>query len=232
MFALAGAGTAAADWYHEHPQTQLFVFLTDNQSAIRNIAETTDHPAQLASIIFRKQVDSILSSDATTQVEIRWVPGHKGYPGNERADSIAKAAVNDPPITHSTITWAREKANHRATKAWRQDWNALPHTNQTAIALKNTPPTLQLAPALRQSTATRDVQTRHVSSIPSPATAISDPITPASYPPSHPPAPAENQLSLANTSQPTANNTTLPDTTVTKSAPTYQSRSSPALAKA
>jgi ribonuclease HI len=165
MIALAGAGAAAADWHRDHPQTKLFVFLTDNQSAIRTIADTTDHPAQLASIIFRRRVDAILNADATARIEILWVPGHKGFAGNERADNIAKAAVNDPPVIHTTITWARGKAKLRAVKAWRREWQSLPHTNQTATALQNTPPSLRLAPILRQTDIPRNVQTRIIHAI-------------------------------------------------------------------
>jgi len=46
------------------------------------------------------------------------IPGHQGIFGNERADSIARAAVNQYPI-FATISWAREKAKSRALKARR-----------------------------------------------------------------------------------------------------------------
>jgi ribonuclease HI len=165
MYALAGAGKAAADWHRSHPHTQLFVFCVDNQAAIRSITDTTDHPAQLASIVFRRQVDAILEADANARVEIRWVPGHKGFTGNERADSIAKAATNDPPIVQTTITWAREKAKRRALKAWRTDWTPLLHINKSAVALKCTPPSLRLNPSLSQISGPRDVQSRVIHTI-------------------------------------------------------------------
>jgi ribonuclease HI len=160
MYALAGASAAAADWHRDHPHAKLISFFTDNQAAIRTIADTNDHPAQLASIIFRKQIDSILQADASARVEIWWIPGHKGFAGNERADAIAKAAVNDPAVVHSTITWAREKAKRRALKAWRNEWSSLPHVNQTAVALRSTPPSLRLNPKLRKIDAPRDTQSR------------------------------------------------------------------------
>jgi hypothetical protein len=97
MFALAGAGAAVAKWHREHPHAKHFVFFADNQAAICNIEDTTDHPAQLASIIFMKHINTLLSSDNDTRVEIRWIPGQKGFTGNERADLIAKATVNDAP---------------------------------------------------------------------------------------------------------------------------------------
>jgi hypothetical protein len=84
---------------------------------------------------------------------------------NEQADAIAKAAVNDPPVIHSTITWAREKAKRRALKAWRNEWTSLPHVNHTAIALRHTPPSLRLNPSLRELDCPRDVQTRIIHAI-------------------------------------------------------------------
>jgi ribonuclease HI len=165
MFALAGAAAAAEDWHRVHTQTKLIVFLTDNQSAIRCITDTTDHPAQLASVIFRKRIDAILDADAEVRIEITWIPGHKGFAGNERADSIAKSAVNDPPIIHTTLTWAREKARRRAVKEWQREWSELPHTNQTAIALQPIPPSLRLAPVLRQTDVSRSVQSRIIHAI-------------------------------------------------------------------
>jgi ribonuclease HI len=165
MFALAGASAAASDWIRLHPQTKLIILLADNQAAVRAIVDTNEHPAQLASIIFRKRIDAILQADADIRVEIRWIPGHKGFAGNERADNIAKTAVNKPPIIHSTITWACEKAKHRALKAWQNEWKALPHTNQTATALRDSPPSLRLNKLLQEMDGPRDVQARVIQAI-------------------------------------------------------------------
>jgi hypothetical protein len=71
MYALAGAGAAAAEWHRGHPHTKRFIFFADNQAAIRNIVDTTAHPAQLASIIFRKHIGSMLRADDDVRVEIR-----------------------------------------------------------------------------------------------------------------------------------------------------------------
>jgi hypothetical protein len=123
------------------------------------------HPTQLAYVIFRKYINSTLSADDDVRVEIRWIPGHERLAGHERADRIAKNAINDPPITHTTITWAREKANRRPLQAWRKEWAALPRTNQTAVALRDIPPSLRLNPSLHHANAPRDAQTRIVHTI-------------------------------------------------------------------
>jgi hypothetical protein len=59
----------------------------------------------------------------------------------------------------------REKAKQRALKAWRNDWTALPHTNQAAIALRHSPPSLRLSRSLRELDAHRDVQSRIIQTI-------------------------------------------------------------------
>jgi len=86
-----------------------------------------------------RHIDNFLSTLDPFDVELIWIPGYKGIFGNERADSIAKAAVNHYPIFASTISWAREKAKSRALKAWRTEWASRSHTNLVATAL-STPP--------------------------------------------------------------------------------------------
>ena len=45
----------------------------------------------------------------TNTVELSWIPGHRGYEGNEKADELAKIATTkqistDEPITHGNLT--------------------------------------------------------------------------------------------------------------------------------
>jgi hypothetical protein len=53
----------------------------------------------------------------------------------------------------------------RALKAWRNDWAALPHVNQAAVALRHTPPSLRLNPSLRENDAPRVTQSRVIQTI-------------------------------------------------------------------
>jgi hypothetical protein len=104
-----------------------------------SITDTTAHPAQGASILFCRHINSLLSTLGSIDIELAWIPGHHGIIGNERADSIAKDAVNKRPLFHSTISWAREKAKSRATKTWQTEWLARPHINLAATALSLAP---------------------------------------------------------------------------------------------
>jgi len=164
MFALAGSAGAVTHILAQNPHIKHLIFLSDNQAAISTITDTTAHPAQGASILFRRHVDNLLLTSNPFDVELIWIPGHKGIFGNERADSIAKAAVNHHPIFASTISWAREKAKSRALKAWRTEWASRSHTNLAATAL-STPPSTKLSPFHRSYNGTRATHSRIIQTL-------------------------------------------------------------------
>ena len=164
MFALAGSAGSVTQILTQNPHIKHLIFLSDNQAALSAITDTTAHPAQGASILFRRHIDSLLSTLNPFDVELIWIPGHKGILGNERADSIAKAAVNHHPIFASTISWAREKAKSRALKSWRTEWSAHPHTNLAATALSK-PPSTKLSPFHRSFSDTRATHSRIIQTL-------------------------------------------------------------------
>jgi len=95
------------------------------------------------SILFRRPFD----------IELIWIFG------NERTDSIAKAAINHRPISASTISWAREKAKSCALKAWRTEWASRPHTNLAATAIGQ-PPFTKFSPFHPSFNGTRATHSR------------------------------------------------------------------------
>jgi ribonuclease HI len=164
MFALAGSAGAVTHILAQNPHIKHLLFLSDNQAALSTITDTSAHPAQGASILFRRHIDNLLLTSNPFDVELIWIPGHKGILGNERADSIAKAAVNHHPIFASTISWAREKAKSRALKTWRTEWASRSHTNLAASALTS-PPSTKLSPFHRFFNGTRATHSRIIQTL-------------------------------------------------------------------
>jgi hypothetical protein len=139
-------------------------FFTDNTSAIQSIYDIRPHPAQRASIIFRRRADAILRVADTTRIQVAWAPGHKGIAGNERADELAKAAagIRDGPalvFDSSTLSWAHERAKAKPIKMWVHRWENSPRTNSAAVALRS-PPTTRPSRFLRDFTGKRTVSSR------------------------------------------------------------------------
>lgn len=80
-----------ASHFHKH-----YIIASDSLSvitAVQNIANTSPIVTEIRNIL-------IEMTDSTT---LLWVPGHRGIPGNERADIEAKAASQLPSITDTNI---------------------------------------------------------------------------------------------------------------------------------
>jgi len=69
--------------------------LLDSQAAIARPRHTQPGPGQ-ALVIQAHALAKILHARGR-QPTVRWVPGHAGVEGNERADQLAKQAAGKPP---------------------------------------------------------------------------------------------------------------------------------------
>ncbi|KAH7325517.1 hypothetical protein B0J17DRAFT_536789, partial [Rhizoctonia solani] len=65
------------------------ILFADNLAAVSAISALSKHPAQFASMIFRKAADEFLNESPHNHIKVCWVPGHSGVEGNERADQLA-----------------------------------------------------------------------------------------------------------------------------------------------
>jgi hypothetical protein len=65
----------------------------DNQAAIRTSATFKSGPAQYLWNIFHCNLTNTLQKQHLEMITVRWIPGHAGIPGNEKADEEAKAAA-------------------------------------------------------------------------------------------------------------------------------------------
>lgn len=68
------------------------IIFTDSLSAIQGIQQLYPRDPILQQI--KSQISKFHQLDKT--IEFTWIPSHIGIPGNEKADSIARAATTDP----------------------------------------------------------------------------------------------------------------------------------------
>jgi hypothetical protein len=132
-------------------------FLVDNTSAISSIYDPLPHPAQSSSLLFRSHIDSALRNTDSLRISVSWCPGHKGIDGNELVDQLAKNAVDlSPPLFSSTISWAKERAKTRPSKAWENRWQTIPRHNLSAPQMVHTATcstiSWPLSPTIRKET--------------------------------------------------------------------------------
>ena len=73
----------------------------DNQAAI---TATTNHrgtPGQQLTNFFLNQMTEIAQQHQGVLIKLHWIPGHKGIPGNEEVDKLAKQAAMQHLTHHS-----------------------------------------------------------------------------------------------------------------------------------
>ena len=79
------------------------IFYVDNRAAI--LATQLTKPASGHHIFdtLHNYIGKILNENIDLQISIKWIPGHKGVAGNEKADELAKKAITEGSSTHDRI---------------------------------------------------------------------------------------------------------------------------------
>ena len=113
------------------------VIFTDNQGALQTLRSPREASGQH---IVRHVLE--LLGNLTEQVALHWIPAHRGIPGNEEADRLAKEATGwranggrgqhaqifSPlqPLQSAVARWARA----RAKEDWRKEWAKAKHGHE------------------------------------------------------------------------------------------------------
>lgn len=99
------------------PNAQQYVVCLDNTSVITGLEGGTVNSSQAEFITFSTLRKS-------HPIEIKWCPGHKNIPGNERADQLAKEGTEQPPPpgAHPTLAAVRAMAKARPRKDFSIWW--------------------------------------------------------------------------------------------------------------
>jgi ribonuclease HI len=96
LMGLAMGMVTAARYIRHHPgRVKQLVLSADNQAAVGTITDTSDHPGQRFSRLFRLHADQILTEFPDLSISVIWARGHAGLRWNEKADWLANEGAED-----------------------------------------------------------------------------------------------------------------------------------------
>jgi len=141
--AINTAVKAAIDFATENNVTHIHIF-TDNQATVQTAFNAVPGSSQHINLHTCSLIISFLESSNQHYIEITWAPGHKNVVGNERADTLAKAAteiiVDNPPIS---LSHKKSQSHQHLVSAWTEEWrkqlqrpSTLLQANRFTLALK------------------------------------------------------------------------------------------------
>ncbi|XP_045459916.1 uncharacterized protein LOC123670466 [Melitaea cinxia] len=102
------------------------VILTDSLSCLYAIKDNPFRSRLRSSVILKIREALFSCHHKGIQIALVWIPSHSGIPGNETADSCAKAAVQSGCINHFEISSQdlRSLAKSSMDKSWHSHWNS------------------------------------------------------------------------------------------------------------
>ena len=126
----------------------------DNQASITAMTLTKPNPGHYIFDVFHNTIMALQKEHNGIKIKVKWVPGHKGVEGNERADEEAKKAItegssslddlpkflrNKLPHSASAVKQAyREKLKQRAQRIWADScrYERMKNTDPAAMSEK------------------------------------------------------------------------------------------------
>jgi len=83
----------ASTFIMNHPKVTKIHYFIDNSAAAGAIFDPKPQPGQLYAAKFHQRMAQFLDNNTTCAIEINWCPSHCKIKGNDRADELAKEAM-------------------------------------------------------------------------------------------------------------------------------------------
>jgi hypothetical protein len=138
----------AADWIGRlNNKIRTVVLAIDNQAAVGQISDATNHYGQRFSIHFQQHMRCIMDNYPQVQYKVAWIRVHQeNSVGNNMADWLAKEAchlpLEDLHFIGALLSWLKEQAKARVQTDWQASWEEQLRVSHGALI--NTPPTCKI----------------------------------------------------------------------------------------
>ena len=114
--------TNAATALNTIANNKTIVFFTDSQSSIEALAKITMNSKTTLEC---HNALNTLSDTNTVHVNFKWIAGHEGHWGNEKADELAKKGTTSTNLTKGYLPQSliKSKINQKVTELDKQEWS-------------------------------------------------------------------------------------------------------------
>jgi ribonuclease HI len=133
---------ALSQWKATKNQFSTCRIYADAQNAAKSIINPQRQSGQSLIKPIVDLVDNLMAPGSYRKLEIVWIPGHYGIPGNERADENAKKAASDPsisikipysPLKSCRIQQIKKLAQSLVKERWEKNMTSANHLRRILV---------------------------------------------------------------------------------------------------